>query len=112
MGRPQSREISTELGGEESAYKDPVQRLWIIRGRQHARILHVRAQVPELLQSHARNIDNIVRLRDGRAGQRPVPQCGAHGQRKVDEVLVEGEEAVQLRWNGSLAFAGMVVLGV
>lgn len=57
----------TRCKGTDS-YKNPIQSLWVMRRGQHARILHMTLEVPELLQSHARDVHNVRRAHDGRFG--------------------------------------------
>lgn len=79
---------------ERKAHKDPVQRLGVVCCRERTRILHVGLEVPELLQSDARDIDDIVGLRDGRyVGIWTVGSGGEEGEGEVGKVLIECEKA-------------------
>lgn len=56
---------------------------------QSTRILHVRSQVPELLQSNARDIDNVVGLGDWSPWVIAICHNRAERERISDEILVE-----------------------
>jgi hypothetical protein len=57
-----------------------------------AGILHVAFEVPELLQSHIRYVDDVVRLTDGSLGMPSTGYGRAQGKDELDEVLVERKE--------------------
>ena len=50
-------------------------------------------QVPKLLQSHARNIHNVITLRDRRARVFSIGQRRTQRHHEPNQVLVEREEA-------------------
>ena len=59
--------------------------------------LHVSLQVPKLAQAHPVHVDDVGRQRDGRARVVAVRQLRAQRLGEARQVLVEGEEADQLR---------------
>ena len=63
--------------------------------RQHAGILHVILQVPELRQTNTSNVDNVCRICDGDLRIRTL-ESRDKGEDEVEEVVVEGEEGKQL----------------
>ena len=66
------------------------------------------AQVPELLQADAGDVDDVVGLRDRGRGVVAVAQVRAEGHYELDEVLVEREEAQHSGRGGRLL--GVVVV--
>lgn len=62
-----------------------------MRRGQHASILHMALQIPELLQANIADINNIGRGHDGRFWVRPL-QRRAERHHEPEEVLIQGEE--------------------
>jgi hypothetical protein len=47
-------------------YEYAVKSLWVVSGSEGAGILHMRPQIPELLQANTRNVHNVIALRNWR----------------------------------------------
>jgi hypothetical protein len=62
-----------------------------VGGSQGGCILHVRFEVPKLLQAHSANVDNVVALRYGRLGVLSV-DGGAQRLHESDQGLIQGEQ--------------------
>lgn len=62
-----------------------------MRGGQDTGILHVALEIPELGQSHSRDIHNIGRVRDGHFRIRSF-EGGNQRQDKVEQVLIQSEK--------------------
>lgn len=67
-----------------------------MRRSKHTRILHVSLQIPELLQPHTTDIDDIRRCDDGRLGVRSR-QLRAQRHHEAEQVLVQREQTQQAR---------------
>lgn len=79
-------------------YENPIQSLWIMRRRQHTRILHVALQVPKLSQPNTTDINNIRRGHDRRLGIRSR-QLRAERHDETEQILVERKETQETRGN-------------
>lgn len=69
-------------------YKDPIKGLGVVCRCKTTTILQMAFQVPELLQSHSRNIDDIAGLRDGNMCVRAIIKCRTEREDETSEVLV------------------------
>lgn len=68
-----------------------IQRLGVMRCGELRRSLHVLLQVPELLETDARDVDDVGAQRDGDFGVFAVEELGAEGHVEASQVLVESE---------------------
>jgi hypothetical protein len=64
---------------------------------QSTSILHMRPQIPKLLQSNARYIDYVVTLCNGCARVFTISECGTQRHNKAGEVFVECKQTQQFR---------------
>lgn len=55
-------------------------------------------QIPELLQSDARDVDNIGAQGDGNFGELAVEELGAEGHVETGQVLVQGKQSQETVW--------------
>ena len=77
---------------KERAHKYPIQRLGIMGRSQRRSILHMRPQIPKLLQSYTTYVHDVIALRDGRSGVVSIHERRAQRHHEADQVLVECEE--------------------
>lgn len=63
-----------------------------MRSGQYTGILHMRLEVPELLQAHARNVNDVRRADNWRFGVRPWQRTTERCD-ELRHVLVQGEKA-------------------
>lgn len=72
--------------------------------RQHARVLHVAAQIPELHQADTADVDDVIRLHDRRLRVWTI-QHRADRVYEIEQILIQREQAEQSRGNLGLLVA-------
>ena len=70
----------------------PIQRLRVMGRSQRRSILHMRPQIPKLLESYTTDVHDVIALRDGCAGVVSIHERRAQRHHEADQVLVECEE--------------------
>lgn len=70
-------------------YEYPIQCLWIMCSSQRTGILHVAPQVPKLLQTDSGDVDNIVRLVNGRFWIGASRYCRTEWHNESGQVFIQ-----------------------
>jgi hypothetical protein len=83
-------------------YEYAVKSLWVVSGSEGAGILHMRPQIPELLQANTRNVHNVIALRNWRLRVVSILESRAQWHDEADQIFVQRKQAEQLRWSLSV----------
>lgn len=96
--------VSSQLGTERSTNENSIQSFRVMRCSKCRSILHMRSQVPKLLQANPRNIHDIIALCYGCSWMVAINERRAKWHHKTDQVLVEGKKSQELRRYVSICF--------
>lgn len=91
-----------ELSERGRTYKYAVKGLWVVSRSEGASILHMRPQIPELLQAYTGNVHNIIALSNWRIWIVSILERCAQWHDEANQIFVQRKQAQQLCWSLSV----------